>query len=116
VGRHAADDGAAVDPIVAAALQWHTPEAVGVARHAPDGPGSASATAGNEGDLGWPGPPADGTGLGWPADAVDSAAAADEPARPATVPAPRARRRPGWRRFFGGTSAPVAEEPQNSAA
>ncbi|MFQ1001853.1 hypothetical protein [Modestobacter sp. SSW1-42] len=92
MGKHSADDGAGVDPIVAAALAQR-PVVVEPAepRHAP---GLVPVGADGTGGLGWPGDPADGTGLGWPSrDGDASAAAGDRPVR----------RRGGWRRLFGGT-------------
>ena len=92
VGRHSADDGAGVDPFVAAALaQRPAPAEPAAPRHAPGlVPVGADGTGGG---LGWPGDPADGTGLGWPARGTDAAdAAVDRPVR----------RRGGWRRLFGG--------------
>ena len=103
MGRHSADDGAGVDPLVAAALeQRHTPAGAGEPRHGREARGAD----GTPGGLGWPGEPADGTGLGWPAD--DTAAGTDT-SEPAPRPAeePPARRKLGWRRLFGG-SAPEA--------
>jgi hypothetical protein len=89
VGKHSADDGAGVDPFVAAALaQRPAPVEPAAPRHAPGlVPVGADGTGGG---LGWPGDPADGTGLGWPAR--DSDEAEQRPAR----------RRGGWRRLFGG--------------
>jgi hypothetical protein len=103
VGRHAAGNGDAVHPIVAAALQQQTPAARGAARH---GSGGADATAQGEGGLGWPGFPADGTGLGWPGDATSGSEVPERADRSLTVvPGQPARRRLGWRRFFGGAPA-----------
>jgi len=96
VGRHAADDGAAVDPIIEAALRHRSPAGTADPRHAP-----RAATGDDEGGLGWPGEPADGTGLGWPTgSAVDTGTPiADAPSLPA--PGQPAVRRRGWRRLFG---------------
>jgi hypothetical protein len=70
-------------------------------RRADDGAPDRSAhdrSAHERGDLGWPGPPPDGDGLGWPAeDSAEAAASAEEPA-PAV-------RRGGWRRLFGASAA-----------
>ena len=89
LGRHAARDDEGVHPIVAAALS--TRPAAGQRRH-----GRATAlSAGEEGGLGWPGEPADGTGLGWPVE---------QPTERAVTTAPPVRRR-GWRRFLGGRAA-----------
>jgi hypothetical protein len=90
LGRHAARDDEGVHPIVAAALS--TRPAAGQPRH-----GQVTAlSASEEGDLGWPGEPADGTGLGWPVDQPTGTAVLS-PAQPA--------RRRGWRRFLGSTAA-----------
>ena len=91
MGKHSADDGTGVDPIVAAALaQRPALQEPAAPRHAP---GLVPVNADDAGGLGWPGDPADGTGLGWPARETGGAAAeADRPAR----------RRGGWRRLFGG--------------
>lgn len=116
VGRHAAGDDDRVHPIVAAALQRQAPGALGAVRH---GRGARGAADGSEGGLGWPGPPADGTGLGWPADAPTNAVpVADEPGPLTVVAAQPTRRRPGWRRFFGGSPAPAADDTakQDSSA
>ena len=94
VGRHAAADGSGVDPLVAAALQAKPTSGTGAPAHrAP-----RLTTPEGEGELGWPGQPGDGTGLGWPEDtrAGTPVTAADTPAG----------RRWDWRRFFGrGSSA-----------
>ncbi|MBB3677996.1 hypothetical protein FHX36_003731 [Modestobacter versicolor] len=104
MGRHAAGDGTAVDPIVAAALdQRPAAAAPGPPRHA-EGSRQALRATGSEGGLGWPGDPADGTGLGWPAEQLAAAPAAVTlvpDAGPGEAPA---RRRAGWRRLFGGGS------------
>ena len=103
MGRHSADDGAGVDPLVAAALaQRPAPAEPAEPRHAP---GLAPVAADGSGGLGWPGDPADGTGLGWPPRDTDaSGEATTETGRPA-------RRRGGWRRLFG-----VAPREDSSAA
>ena len=94
MGKHSADDGAGVDPFVAAALAQRpaSPEPA-EGRHAP---GLVPVEAdGTSGGLGWPGDPADGSGLGWPSrDAEAAVEADDDEGRPA-------RRRGGWRRLFG---------------
>ena len=92
MGRHSADDGAGVDPIVAAALaERPSPAEPAEPRHAP---GLVPVGADGTGGLGWPGDPAEGGGLGWPARDADAGSDA--------VPADRpVRRRSGWRRLFG---------------
>ena len=113
MGRHAAGDGAAVHPLVAAALEQRpTAGEPSRPRHL-----HSAATAADErqGGLGWPGEPGDGTGLGWPAAGE---AGATDPMSPAGHPVeqPPTRRR-GWRRLFGGgTSAPVSDRTQDSTA
>jgi hypothetical protein len=115
MGRHAADDEAAVHPIVAAALERRA--------------AGSRADEPVQGGLGWPGDPTEGTGLGWPAG-TDSRDRAVEPAvsapadLPVTEPSPvgppaveappvalsvPAPRRSVWRRIFGGGSVPPAE-------
>ncbi|MGY1821383.1 hypothetical protein [Geodermatophilus sp. SYSU D00079] len=89
MGRHSAADGAAVHPVVAAALA-RRPAGAPAARH-----GALRADA-TESGLGWPGGSTTHEGLGWPggmtATPARQAAAVEEAARPAR---PR-----GWRRFF----------------
>ena len=100
MGRHSADDGASVHPLVAAALEQRpTTVEPGRPRH---GHGTQAAQ-GTAGGLGWPGDPADGTGLGWPADDAADTAAGGRAQQP-TEERP-ARRRLGWRRLFGGGAA-----------
>ncbi|SDX54252.1 hypothetical protein SAMN05661080_00397 [Modestobacter sp. DSM 44400] len=108
MGRHAADEGAGVHPIVAAALQRQAPESLGGLRHAS---GRRPATAA-DGGLGWPGSPPDGTGLGWPADAQIDRTPAGTGAV-AVLPEEPTRRRAGWRRFFGGAAV---DKPRGSSA
>jgi hypothetical protein len=97
LGRHAARDDEGVHPLVAAALSRRP------ASSAPDAPrhgGPAVAlSAVEEGEIGWPGEPADGTGLGWPVDQPAGTATAVERQTVAPV------RRRGWRRFFGTAAA-----------
>lgn len=154
MGRHSAGNGASVDPIVAAALQQR-PASVepGPPRHAPDGPGpqdggrqvrAQQVRAQQEGGLGWPGEPGQGTGLGWPdadvaTDRADVPAAlettgprTDDPGTatpgtatpgtaipgttdPAGADKPPARRRLGWRRWFGGRVATRATSGSGAA-
>ena len=111
VGRHAADDGAGVHPLVAAALeQQPAPAEPRQPRHLH---GAPQASDEHQGGLGWPGEPGDGTGLGWPAAGQATAAAA--PAEPSTEQAPARRR--GWRRLFGGSAGtPVSDREQDSTA
>jgi hypothetical protein len=97
MGRHAAADGGAADPIVEAALRGR-PEGNGP-RH-----GSLDPTASTEGGLGWPGEPEDGTGQGWPVDQLpdDGVQAPAAVLAVAETPAPR---RGGWRRLFSSRAA-----------
>ena len=98
MGRHSADDGGAVDPIVAAALSRLPASGVrGLPRH-----GELTGAYG-EGGLGWPGDPADGEGLGWPVDAAAPVGAWRGPSLP-LVPAEAPGPRRGWRRIFGSGS------------
>ena len=100
MGRHTADDGAAVDPIVAAALSRRpTPTEPGTPRHDPESRQRLLTGAVGDGGLGWPGEPGDGTGLGWPVDDNDQR----ESATPASL-APEPARRRGWRRLFGSAA------------
>ena len=93
MGRHAAVDGAAVDPLVAAAL----------AQRATGGPTSRHARIGAEGTpgpVGWPGSTETGGGLGWPGgmgSGDEQRSAEPQPEQPAR---PR-----GWCRFFGARAA-----------
>jgi hypothetical protein len=100
MGRHSADDGAAVDPVVADALARRSAVA---STPAPD----------DTAPIGWPGPADPGDGdLGWPGDLPDGGVARPQPA-PAAEPAgqapeqqpghPEGRR--GWRRLLGGRRA-----------
>jgi hypothetical protein len=97
VGRHSAADDA-VDPIVAAALSRQTASGVrALPRH-------GQLTGGDgDGDLGWPGEPGDGTGLGWPVDGAPVVAGEQPPVPLVAAGAPERRR--GWRRIFGGSTA-----------
>jgi hypothetical protein len=97
VGRHNAGDGAAVHPIIAAALEGRmTVPAAVEPQHTP-----AVAAEPEEGPLGWPGEPGDGTGLGWPA--APRPASSATPAAGTVAEPPRRRR--GWRRLFGSAAA-----------
>ncbi len=87
MGRHTADDGADVHPIVTAALQQRAPQP------ADGGPRHVS----GQGGLGWPGDPAEGTGLGWPAGTETEGQTV--PAAPQQVAQPPARRSV-WQRLF----------------
>jgi hypothetical protein len=82
VGRHSASEGAAVHPVVAAALAQRTAD-VPAGRH-----GDLRAE-GTESGLGWPGDPTTHEGLGWPGGMTAVAAPPVEP-----------QRRRGWRRLF----------------
>ncbi len=86
MGRHSALEGAAVDPVVAAALAQRSAD-VPAGRH---GVPRAEAT---ESGLGWPGDPTTHEGLGWPGGISDQAPqAASDDGQP--------QRRRGWRRLF----------------
>jgi hypothetical protein len=86
VGRHTAEDGSGVHPVVAAALLQRPPEP------AEDGLRHDS----GQGGLGWPGDPAEGTGLGWPGGTEEQAVAPP----PVGVGSEPARRRSLWQRLF----------------
>jgi hypothetical protein len=106
VGRHAADEGAGVDPIVAAALRRRPPSAEpAMPRHDLEIRQRQLTGADGEGGLGWPGDPADGTGLGWPVDQAGPGQSADRGPRAELVAAAEPARRRGWRRLFGSSSA-----------
>jgi hypothetical protein len=89
VGKHAAPDGAAAHPLVAAALAQRAAGISGSRRE-------DAAEPAREGGLGWPDPPRPGGGgLGWPGkdpvEGVESAAAEESAS---------ATSRRGWRRLF----------------
>ena len=86
MGRHSALEGAAVHPVVAAALERRAADAVAGRR------GDLRAE-GTQSGLGWPGTSTTHEGLGWPggtSNEVDQAPA----------DAGRPERRRGWRRLF----------------
>ena len=86
MGRHSASEGAAVDPVVAAALAQRPADA-------PAGRHGDLHAEGTESGLGWPGSSTTHEGLGWPggmSNEVRQAALAAEPPQ----------RRRGWRRLF----------------
>ena len=86
MGRHSALEGAAVDPVVAAALARRSADA-------PAGRHGELHAEGTESGLGWPGTSTTHEGLGWPggtSNQVDQA--------PADTGRPQRRR--GWRRLF----------------
>ena len=86
MGRHSAVEGAAVDPVVAAALAQR-PADTPARRH-----GHARAE-GTQSGLGWPGTSTTHEGLGWPGGMSDQA--------PQAVPdAEQPEKRRGWRRLF----------------
>ncbi|SFK34119.1 hypothetical protein [Geodermatophilus ruber] len=87
MGRHSAAEDAAVDPVIAAALEQR-PAGLPARRH------GQLQSEDTQSGLGWPGTSTTHEGLGWPGDM--------SPARDSAVPAPPeppARPR-GWRRFF----------------
>ncbi|MDK3255707.1 hypothetical protein [Blastococcus capsensis] len=89
MGRHSAADGESSHPLVVAALAGRAGDGDGAHR------GDVRA-AGEEGEVGWPGPPArEGGGLGWPGG--DQTQTQD---RAAAAPPRR-----GWRRLFGAAPA-----------
>ena len=86
MGRHSALEGAAVDPVVAAALARRPADAP-AGRH---GDLHAEVT---ESGLGWPGTSTTHEGLGWPGGTSSEV-------RPAAAAAEPPQRRRGWRRLF----------------
>jgi hypothetical protein len=86
VGRHSALQGAAVDPVVAAALAQRPADA-------PAGRHGHARAEGTESGLGWPGSSTTHEGLGWPGGISDQA-----PEAAPDVEQPEKRR--GWRRLF----------------
>ncbi len=86
MGRHSALEGAAVDPVVAAALAQRP-------ANAPAGRHGHARAEGTESGLGWPGTSTTHEGLGWPGGMTDEALRSAPTAEP-----PRKRR--GWRRLF----------------
>ncbi|MGY1703081.1 hypothetical protein ACI79C_00770 [Geodermatophilus sp. SYSU D00697] len=93
MGRHAAADGAAVHPVVAAALARR-------AEGMPSGRHGDLRAEGTRSNVGWPARtdegPSTGGSTGWPGGMTDPA-----PQRPPAAPArPR-----GWRRLFGSRAA-----------
>ncbi len=85
MGRHSALEGAAVDPVVAAALAQRPADA-------PAGRHGHARAEGTESGLGWPGTSTTHEGLGWPGGISDRA-------RRAAPDAEQEKRR-GWRRLF----------------
>ena len=86
MGRHSALEGAAVDPVVAAALAQRPADA-------PAGRHGHARAEGTESGLGWPGTSTTHEGLGWPGGMSDQAA---QVAPDAEQPG----KRRGWRRLF----------------
>ena len=86
MGRHSALQGAAVDPVVAAALARRPADA-------PAGRHGDLHAEGTESGLGWPGTSTTHEGLGWPGGISDEA----PQVAPAVEVPPRRR---GWRRPF----------------
>lgn len=113
MGRHAAADGAGVHPIVAAALQRHPAGSAG-ALHAAGRAAVVHGAAQGQSGPGWPGPPHDGTGLGWPEDERTGAPAPER----ATdgYPAQPGRPRLSWRWLFGRPASPAVGAPQDTSA
>ncbi|WP_448615463.1 hypothetical protein [Modestobacter sp. URMC 112] len=100
VGRHAAADGSEVHPLVAAALEARPTPGTGTPAHAPGNRAPRLTSPEGEGELGWPGQPGDGTGLGWPEDTRTGT--------PATATVTPAGRRWDWRRLLGGRGSSAA--------
>ena len=86
MGRHSASEGAAVHPVVAAALAQRSVDA-------PAGRHGALRAEGGESGLGWPGDPTTHEGLGWPGGMTQETVVAAPPAE-------EPQRRRGWRRLF----------------
>ncbi len=86
MGRHSALEGAAVDPVVAAALAQRP-------ANAPAGRHGHARAEGTESGLGWPGTSTTHEGLGWPGGMSDQA---PQVAPDAEQPGKRRR----WRRLF----------------
>ena len=86
MGRHSALEGAAVDPVVAAALAQRPADA-------PAGRHGHARAEGTESGLGWPGTSTTHEGLGWPGGMSDQA---PQVAPDAEQPGKRRR----WRRLF----------------
>ena len=86
MGRHSALQGAAVDPVVAAALAQRPADA-------PAGRHGHARAEGTESGLGWPGTSTTHEGLGWPGGMTQQTVV-DAP------PAEEPQRRRGWRRLF----------------
>ncbi|MCZ2821954.1 hypothetical protein O2V63_16550 [Modestobacter sp. VKM Ac-2977] len=133
MGRHSAGNGARVDPIVEAALRQRTTSVEpGPPRHAPGLPDGQQVESQQDGGLGWPGEPGEGSGLGWPdrddatypaavdtteTDPTESATTvAVTPVGPATGDGRPARRRLGWRRWLGGSPAASPARSGGNAA
>ena len=86
MGRHSALEGAAVDPVVAAALAQRP-------ANAPAGRHGHARAEGTESGLGWPGTATTHEDLGWPGGMSHQA--------PQVAPgADQAEQRRGWRRRF----------------
>ena len=86
MGRHSASEGAAVDPVVAAALAQRPVDA-------PAGRHGDLRAEGTRSGLGWPGTSTTHEGLGWPGGTSSEV-------RPAAAAAEPPQRRRGWRRLF----------------
>ena len=86
MGRHSASEGAAVDPVVAAALAQRLSDA-------PAGRHGEPRAEGTQSGLGWPGTSTTHEGLGWPGGTSNEVGQA-------SADAGRPQRRRGWRRLF----------------
>ena len=86
MGRHSASEGAAVHPVVAAALAQRSADT-------PTGRHGDLRAEGTDSGLGWPGDPTTHEGLGWPGGMTQETVVAAPPGE-------EQQRRRGWRRLF----------------
>ncbi len=98
MGRHSALEGAAVDPVVAAALAQRP-------ANAPAGRHGHARAEGTESGLGWPGTSTTHEGLGWPGtstthEGLGWPGGMSDQAPQAAPDAGQPERRRGWRRLF----------------